>query len=173
MPNKLNLFLVTVCLLLLNNTIGQTLVGGGFVSFQLCTDSFELSSNSGGVLLVNDKVNSCVQLQSGNSLGGFELYMNEKKFVDLCQPFEKLHKKVNIKIYPNPGFGLYTLESTDAVGLYIIDISGKVVFPYVDLNLSEISYSFDISHLAEACYVVRVKLNDGSYSNLPIIKTIK
>jgi hypothetical protein len=173
MQNKYKLIVTLLTLFCLNDSISQSLVGGGFVSFNLQTDSSQISSNSGGVLLVNDKLNSCVQLQSGNSIGGFEMFSKETKFVDLCEPFEKLNKNPNLKIYPNPGFGFYTLESTDAVGFFIIDITGKIVLPYVDLNPQELNYSFDISNLAEACYMVRVKLNDGSYSNLPIIKTIK
>lgn len=167
------MLLIGTIVCLNNYTKAQSLVMGGFTSFNLSSDSSQISSNSGGVLIVNNKTLSCVQLQSGNSIGGFELFSKDGLFSDDCKPINSSDKLPNLSIYPNPGFGLYTLCATDASSFYITDMTGKTVYNQTDLDKDNQLYSFDISHLAEACYIVFVRLNNGRIKSLPIIKTIK
>ncbi len=173
MQNNLKLSLLALVLFASFTSYAQSLVLGGFTSFVLAKDSSQISSSSGGVFAVNDKVLSCVQLQSGNSIGGIELYSHIGDFNDDCKRAVQIENTANLLIYPNPGFGQYNLVATDALGFYITDITGKTVFQYTELNSEENIHAFDISNLAEACYIVLVKLNDGKITSLPIIKTIQ
>jgi hypothetical protein len=173
MQNKLKLSLLALSLFVTLSSNAQSLVLGGFTSFVLSNDSSQIISNSGGVFAVNDKVLSCVQIQSGNSIGGIELYSRIGDFNDDCKRDIQIEKTANLLIYPNPGFGQYNLVATNAIGFYITDITGKTVFHYTELNSEDHFHPFDISNLAEACYIVLVKLNDGKITSLPIIKTIQ
>jgi hypothetical protein len=173
MQNNLKLSLLAIGIFVSYISHAQSLVLGGFTSFVLSNDSSQISSSSGGGFAVNDKVLSCVQLQSGNSIGGIELYSHIGDFNDDCKRAVQIEKSANLLIYPNPGFGQYNLLATDAIGFYITDITGKTVFQYTELNSEEYIHPFDISNLAEACYIVLVKLNDGKITSLPIIKTIQ
>ena len=69
-----------------------------------------------------------------------------------------------IKVFPNPGTGLFTLVTTEggAVRLTVTDISGREVLQESYTATSGTAHSIDISMQSNGIYTVRIETEKGT-----------
>lgn len=80
----------------------------------------------------------------------------------------ELNKDAAIKLYPNPGTGIYTLESSvQIVSAEVLSLSGQLLFQITPGGQESI---LDLNAFANGVYLLRVQIN-GQYRILKLVKT--
>lgn len=79
----------------------------------------------------------------------------------------------DIKLYPNPSDGSFTLEiansKTDEVAMFLYDLQGKQIFTEnISTQYGSVKKDFAFSNLAEGSYIVRL-LSNGKYANYKLL----
>src|SRR5690606_26760611 len=71
----------------------------------------------------------------------------------------------NVKIYPNPGKDVFTLETEGEHQVVVLDLNGQQIIDFSGNNIS----TFDLSGFADGLYILKVQANN----KISIIKLIK
>jgi hypothetical protein len=142
------------------------MVYGGFVSFAL-SDSLQSSANGGGGVFAQDYKNTCIMLQAGPAIGKSELFNNSGMFNDYCLQKQSLS---GIKIYPNPGYGKYTVEGKDIESFEVMNYLGQQIIRQENVVAESGVFDINIKESSEGNYYIKLYKNDGSVVVKPIIK---
>ena len=81
----------------------------------------------------------------------------------------------NITLYPNPTSGLLNLELTDLEGdvmklVRVVDLNGKEMVSFTNVNLNDNNSQIDISDLSDGVYIVESTFESGSKSIVKVVK---
>jgi hypothetical protein len=155
----------SLCLILCFKLQSQTLVFGGFSSFAI-TDSTMAGANAGGAILSNDSRLPCLMVQGGGVFGQSELYNKIGDFKETCR---ELSKESGLKIYPNPGFGIYQIEG-EVYRIEVFDYTGKHIANIPSYDEAGQIKKINISSHAEGTYLFKIYQNDGIPHVFSIIK---
>ncbi len=86
----------------------------------------------------------------------FDILVNEYVSIDELS-------KSGISIYPNPSSGIFTIETSDAYNVAVIDITGKIVNEFIVNNTNE---TIDLRNQPNGVYFVK-------FNNDKTVKTVK
>ena len=80
----------------------------------------------------------------------------------------------NVRIYPNPSSGLFTVDLTGVTGeelsILVFDVRGELVHSVSDRNFSQgYQHIVDLSDLASGAYFVKVSV-DGETATRKVLK---
>jgi hypothetical protein len=155
----------SLCLLFSHKGQAQTLVFGGFSSFAI-TDSTMADANAGGAILSNDSRLRCLMVQGGGVFGQSEMYNKIGDFKETCR---EISKTSGLKIYPNPGFGIYQIEG-EVYRIEVFDYTGKHIANIPSYDEAGQIIKINISSHAEGTYLFKIYQNDGIPHVFSIIK---
>lgn len=144
-----------------------TLTGNGGLSYQWLT-------GGSGIVYLTNPVNIVLNTPTNFTLTGTDANGCAGKTtlsqnVNECTGIQAyVSSNSGLKLYPNPGKGLYTLEtnSDQTKNIEILDFTGKLI---MSATSSEQNMSIDLSAYANGIYYVKVKCNDKN----EIIKVVK
>lgn len=84
--------------------------------------------------------------------------------VDLCTGIEDAFGAENIRVYPNPSNGQFTVEidmSEIMNGrIELLDVLGQLVTTPIETNLQNLKQTFNVSGLTEGVYFLRISTNE-------------
>jgi hypothetical protein len=90
--------------------------------------------------------------------------------VDPCLGVENTADELNIKVYPNPGNGIFTLSLSsmpnEGAQIRVVDELGQVVYTN---NIQQENQVYDLSYLKAATYYVQVITNKTAITKILII----
>lgn len=161
-----NKFLVLVCALLGSSCYAQTLVSGGFASCVLSTAEAN-SANAGGAYTITESNSKCLNVIGALVFGQSELFNAIGEFTDNC-----VQEDINyaIKVYPNPGMGVYNIECPNIQEIEVYDQAGRVVLQNAYPQSDALLNSFDITPFANGNYFVKIQNTQGRVWVYPLIK---
>jgi hypothetical protein len=154
-----------ICLLFFPKVQAQTLVFGGFSSFAI-TDSTMAGANAGGAILSNDSRLRCLMVQGGSVFGQSEMYNKIGDFKETCR---EISKASGLKIYPNPGFGIYQIEGK-VNRIEVFDYTGKQIANIPSYDEAGQIKKINISSHAEGTYLFKIYQDDWIPHVFSIIK---
>ena len=145
-------------------TKAQTLVFGGFASFAISDSS---SANSGGSMVWQDTRTRCIMVQGGQIFGQSEMYNANGTFKESC---EDETVDVDLRLYPNPGYGQYWLEGSGISSVQVYDNTGRFL-SRMDVVLSDKQrINISIANQPEGNYFVKVNGIEGLNRVFSVIK---
>ncbi|WP_317898537.1 T9SS type A sorting domain-containing protein [Aurantibacillus circumpalustris] len=126
-----------------------------------------MSGNSTRSFSISPIATTTISL-GGSDEGGCMNFVSIILYVDECTGLPKTNALSTIKIYPNPGKGVYVLEAinSETKNIVVTDVVGKII--YSEKITSEIS-RIDISNFANGVYHVLISSESGK-EHLKIIK---
>ena len=144
----------------------QTIVSGGFASFVL-PNTEASSANAGGAYATIDAQSNCLHVLGALVFGQSELFNVTGEFTDNCanQNIDYL-----IKVYPNPGMGVYNIECPQLKSIEVFDQAGRLVLTDSYTQSDALVNSFDITPFANGNYFVKLQNTQGKVWVYPLIK---
>lgn len=122
--------------------------------------------NAGGAMLSQDSRVSCIMVQGGLVFGQAEMYNKTGEFNETCREKSRVS---GLKIYPNPGFGVYQIEG-EARKIEVLDYTGKQIANIPSYDEAGQIYKVNISSHAEGTYLFKIYHSDGNPYVFSIIK---
>ncbi len=165
MQNKLLVF--SAFLLLAGKLHGQSILSGGFVSVGI-SDSLG-GHNAGGMPVFQQKLSNCLLVNGGMVFGQSSLFDRQGSFQEDCREFTET-SNADIRVFPNPGLGLYRAQGLGILSCAISDQHGRnVLMPQV-WNPEQFEHSIDLRPFSEGLYYVHLTLSNGEIFTQNIIK---
>ncbi len=162
-----NWLVLSVFLLLTINLRGQSLLSGGFVSVSL-SDTLG-SHNAGGMPVFQQERSTCLQVNGGMVFGQSELFNRSDLFRDDCREFSE-SRSVDIRVFPNPGSGLYRVQGLGVLSCAVTDQHGRSVLMPQDWNPEQFDHSIDIRPFSEGLYYLHLTMSNGAVFTQNLIK---
>lgn len=118
----------------------------------------------------------------GLCAGNYNVYVYDAKgcldsaYIDLTTSIEHDIKAgiTNLTLYPNPASTQLSvsmdLSSNESIEVSIIDLKGRMVASKIAQNVSSYKEQFDLSHVTEGLYLLRINTTRGTTSRKIIVK---
>ena len=120
---------------------------------------YDLMDDTGSTSISVSNTAATINLQAGE----FRIYGNQPVGLLSVEDLET----TNVKLYPNPTNGLFTLNTpSNQVSIY--DLTGKLVKEFH--GNFDLGYSFDISNLNKSIYLVKIKTDSGALKTTKLVK---
>ena len=157
--------------MLLAGSIGmlrsQSILGGGFVSVALADSN--AGHNAGGMAMFQYERSTCLLVNGGMVFGQAELFNRQGLFREDCREFSE-NISADIKVFPNPGIGLYQVLGTGIVSCSVSDQQGRLVLMPESWNPEQYKNIVDLRPFSEGLYHLHLTLHDGRMQTENLIK---
>jgi hypothetical protein len=163
--NKLLVF--GVLLLLAERLEGQSILSGGFVSVSV-SDSLG-SHNAGGMPVFLQERSTCLLVNGGMVFGQTGLFDRYGMFQEDCREFNET-SSADIRIFPNPGLGLYRVQGLDILSCAVSDQHGRTVTIPQAWDPAQFEHSIDLRSFSEGLYYIHLTLSTGEVFTQNLIK---
>ncbi len=152
---------------LAGNIYGQSILSGGFVSVSF-SDSLG-SHNAGGMPVFQQERSTCLLVNGGMVFGQTGLFDRPGLFQEDCREFTE-KRNINIRVFPNPGLGLYRVQGSDILSCAVSDQSGRSVMMPQTWNPEQFEHSIDLRPFSEGLYYIHLTLSNGEVITQNLIK---
>lgn len=146
---------------------GQSLVYGGFVSFNLSDNNWN-SANAGGVIFNNEYKNACLMVQSGSIFGSSKIFESKGVFKENCE-FQTNSSKINV--YPNPSPGIFNISCSELSNIYVYNSLGQEIFKKPNVLSQNGVYKIDLADYPQGNYYLKIYKLNGFHDVVLIVKT--
>lgn len=161
------LFVLGALMLFAGNLHGQSILFGGFVSVSV-SDSLG-SHNAGGMPVFQQERSTCLLVNGGMVFGQTGLFERQGLFQEDCREFTET-RSMDIRIFPNPGLGLYRVQGLDILSCAVSDQHGRSVMLPQTWNPEQFEHSIDLRPFSEGLYYIHLTLNNGEVITQNLIK---
>lgn len=140
-----------------------TLTGDGAQSYQWSSNNIFINSNPAVVMPQGDVTYSLSGTDNNGCVGTTEVSL----VVDACLGISE-NRTAGVSVYPNPGTGLYTVNTGTGAGttVEVVDLVGRKVYSSVTTGSVQ---QVDISKLASGMYYFNLRSGD----NVTVVRVIK
>lgn len=156
-----------ILLFLSGNINGQSILSGGFVSVSV-SDSLG-SHNAGGMPVFQQERSTCLLVNGGMVFGQTGLFERQGLFQDDCREFTET-RSMDIRIFPNPGLGLYRVQGLDILSCDVSDQQGRSVMMPQTWNPEQFEHSIDLRPFSEGLYYIHLTLSNGEVITQNLVK---
>lgn len=145
----------------------QSILGGGFVSVALADSN--AGHNAGGMPMFQHERSNCLLVNGGMVFGQTELFNRQGLFREDCREFSE-ENSTDIKVFPNPGIGLYQVMGLGVVSCSVSDQQGRMILMPQKWNPEQYRNTIDLRPFSEGLYHIHLNLQDGRNYTENLIK---
>lgn len=145
----------------------QSILGGGFISVALADSN--AGHNAGGMAMFQHEHSSCLLVNGGMVFGQTELFNRQGLFREDCREFSE-ETGTDIKVFPNPGIGLYQVMGLGVVSCAVSDQQGRTILMPQTWNPEQYRNIVDLRPFSEGLYHIHLTLHDGRIYTENLIK---
>lgn len=146
---------------------GQSILGGGFVSVALADSN--AGHNAGGIPMFQHERSTCLLVNGGMVFGQSELFNRQGLFREDCREFSE-ETSSEIKVFPNPGIGLYQVIGSGIISCSVSDQQGRIILMSQAWNPEQYRNTLDLRPFSEGLYHIQLTLHDGRFFTENLIK---